>query len=198
MPYFILCFFGCLRAMGESIGVKFEDIYLGDAEMVLPASVSKVHQERCIDIRDCLVAWLSAWLEYHPTIQSGPILPDWCSYITLSKRRTILALIIGLDSWKPNGARKSCATFLERLTNPKETAKQLGNSEVILERNYLRASRRTAAKEYFSIPPPWYPPGLGRAHLVPEFERLARSTDQAASLLVGIFDPPEQGLDAQP
>ena len=171
VPYFLLAFYGCLRAFGEMIRIGWQEIDLDDLEILLPRSKSKVFQARYIDIRHCLAKWFSAWKCAFPGQAIGPILA--CSYITMVNKRAVLAQIIGLEEWVRNIARKTNCSYMERLSDEEQTAKQHGTSPRKLNSNYIQPVRRSAAREYVSVLPPDYPPGQGRTWMVPAFCGLA-------------------------
>ena len=171
VPYFVLAFYGCLRAFGEMIRIGWQEIDLDDLEILLPRGKSKVFQARYIDIRHCLANWLSAWKCAFPAQAVGPILAG--CYASMSYKRAVLAQIIGLEGWMPNIARKTNISYMERLSNEEQAAKQHGTSRRKVNTNYLQPVRRSAARQYVSVVPPDYPPGQGRTWMVPEFCGLA-------------------------
>lgn len=152
-PFFSMTFFSGLRkeeASRLSVAQVRQGLECG--EIFLPASFAKTNRSRSVSVSDNLRAWL---VRYLPA-QGMLLPPEWQGMQRLDDLPGYAARKSGVP-WIRNGPRHSFATFFLRLSgDPAETAKQMGNSLVQLDKHYnSRAKSVTpeSAKRFFSIVP---------------------------------------------
>ncbi len=141
-----LLFFCGLRPH-EVMRLKWDNINLSDAEIVVPAEASKIRQSRTVKLEPVALKWLAAFRG------SGKVAPGQYEFRRLREGIMTLAKI---DTWPPDAARHTYASAMYAMRNDAAyVASQLGHfgSLGIFARHYKAVMRRTDAERFWSIEP---------------------------------------------
>ena len=129
------------RLTWEQVNFDLHYIHIG-------GGISKVRNERYVDMGDVLIKWLSPYRQ--PT---GPIAPqDTYAFNRLFSRARKEA---GLkDAWSPDSMRHTYASYhVGKYEQKDKTAIMMGNSVKMLDRHYRRPLHRTDTTEFWNITP---------------------------------------------
>jgi integrase len=149
LPYFAIAFFAGTRP--EEIGkLTWQDVC--DAEISIPASVSKTRSERYTSINPTLKAWLD-WHRNSGGVSVGRIYPR--SQKTLERTRRTLVRKSQIR-WIQDGPRKTFASaHYKTHQNENLTVRELGHKgNAMLHRHYNRNIRAEEAEAFWAILPP--------------------------------------------
>jgi integrase len=146
IPWLAIGAFAGLRA-AEVERLDWSEISLPERLIKLPATKSKTHKKRNVEIADNLAAWLA------PLAQaSGPVAN--VDRIRVARDATVKAA--GLPAWRQNALRHSFASYhVAHYQNVPKTAYQLGHSSPkMIGEHYDAVVEPAVAAEWWQIMPP--------------------------------------------
>ena len=129
------------RLTWESVNFDLRYIHIG-------GGVSKVRNERYVDMEDLLAKWLEPYRQ-----TSGPITPQ--NTYVFNKLFNRARKAAGLkEGWTPDILRHTFASYHAAKHEQKDkTALMMGSSVKMLDRHYRRPLHRSHVKEFWSIFP---------------------------------------------
>ncbi|HEV2350833.1 MAG TPA: hypothetical protein VG028_13410 [Terriglobia bacterium] len=149
LPFLAIQFFAGVRheemSAGEKALVDWSDVLWEKSLIRIRKITAKTKKLRLIKMQPNLVAWLQPYAR-----KSGRICSIRCTgdaLYRLGKRAGI--------PWIRNGARKAFISYRLAQTNDMGlVAREAGNSQKVIESNYLELVTEQASREYFAIFPP--------------------------------------------
>ena len=145
--YFALGFFAGFRPH-EVMRLEWRhvDFQAGHIEIAAKDTKTRI-KHRFLPLHSNLRAWLLPIRK-----EKGPII-EW-SAVTVARRRQIITETIGLNDWPVDVARHCYASYRKPFVPKHDLARELGNQEEVIDRNYTRPMPKQRAKAYWKIMPP--------------------------------------------
>ena len=147
VPYLAIAVFAGVRPTElqrltwEAVNFDLHYIHIG-------GGISKVRNERYVDMEDCLIKWLEPYRQ--PT---GPVVSS--DTYTFNRLFNMVRREAGLkDTWSPDSMRHTFASYhAARYERKDKTAMMMGNSVKMLDRHYRRPLHRSDTTEFWNIFP---------------------------------------------
>ena len=147
VPYLAIAVFAGVRPT-ELQRLTWEHVNFDLRYIHIGGGISKVRNERYIDMEDVLIKWLEPCWQ-----TSGPIAPQ--DPYTFTKLFNRVRKEAGLkDVWSPDSLRHTYASYhAARYERKDKTAMMMGNSVKMLDRHYRRPLHRSDTTEFWNIAP---------------------------------------------
>lgn len=144
VPFYALCLFAGIRPdydNGEISKLKVEHFRLKDAELKLPADITKTKRARMIRLKPNLVKWLKAY-----PIDRFPIIPNGFRNLHFKVRAKFK---IGHDALR----HTYCSMLVAKDRSVADVSLQAGNSENVIWGHYLNLVSEKEAALFWKIAP---------------------------------------------
>ena len=147
VPYLAIAVFAGVRPT-ELQRLTWEHVNFDLRYIHIGGGISKVRNERYVDMEDVLIKWLAPHRQ-----TSGPIVPQ--NAYTFAKLFNRVRTDAGLkDAWSPDSMRHTFASYhAARYERKDKTAMMMGNSVKMLDRHYRRPLHRSDTTEFWNIFP---------------------------------------------
>jgi integrase/recombinase XerD len=147
VPYLAIAVFAGVRPT-ELQRLTWEHVNFDLHYIHIGGGISKVRNERYVDMEDVLIKWLEPYRQ-----PMGPVVPsDTYTFNRLfNKVRREASL---KDTWSPDSMRHTFASYhAARYERKDKTAMMMGNSIKMLDRHYRRPLHRSDTTEFWNISP---------------------------------------------
>jgi integrase len=154
IPFFTFGFFAGIRPEGELSKLTWQDVHFDGVkpEVEVPASVSKTHRRRFVDLSETALAWIGAYCKAGGKTE-GPIVPFTPAVLRAKRRQACAATGI---RWIKQGMRHTfCSAWLAVNHDVNRLVLMSGHDDPdTMWRHYHRGMREKEAAKFWAILPP--------------------------------------------